>query len=90
MKQVKIRVSGKVQGVSFRYYTCQQALKLNLQGYVKNLNNGDVEIVASGDNRQVTQLIEWARSGSPAAKVNNIEVSTVQNPEKYNDFTIRY
>lgn len=53
MKQVKLTVSGKVQGVFFRHYTRQQALKLGLRGYIKYLVNGDVEIVAQGNPPQV-------------------------------------
>ena len=90
MKQVKLTVSGKVQGVFFRRYTCQQALKLGLSGYVKNLLNGDVEIVAQGDALQVDQLIEWAKSGSPAAEVKNLKLEIMSNQDEFQDFVIRY
>ena len=90
MKQVKLTVSGKVQGVFFRHYTRQQALKLRLRGYVKNLVNGDVEIVAQGDSLQVDRLIEWAKSGSPAAEVNHLKLEIMSNENKFTDFVIRY
>ncbi|MGK7953280.1 MAG: acylphosphatase [Xenococcaceae cyanobacterium] len=90
MKQVKLTVSGKVQGVFFRHYTRQQALKLGLRGYVKNLVNGDVEIVAQGDPPQVDRLIEWAKSGSPAAEVNNLKLEVMFNEDEFQDFAIRY
>ena len=90
MKQVKLTVSGKVQGVFFRHYTRQQALKLRLRGYVKNLVNGDVEIVAQGDSPQVDRLIEWAKSGSPAAEVNNLKLEVMSNKDEFKDFVISY
>ena len=90
MKQVKITVSGKVQGVFFRHYTCQQALKLGLRGYVKNLANSNVEIVAQGNALQVDQLIEWAKSGSPAAEVNNLKLEIMSHENEFPDFVIRY
>ena len=90
MKQVKLTVSGKVQGVFFRHYTRQQALKLGLRGYVKNLVNGDVEIVAQGNSPQVDRLIEWAKSGSPAAEVSNLKLEIMSNEDEFPDFAIRY
>ncbi len=90
MKQVKLTVSGKVQGVFFRHYTCKQALKLGLRGYVKNLVNSDVEIVAQGEAPQVDQLIEWAKSGSPEAEVSNLKLEIMPNEDEFPDFVIRY
>ncbi|MEM7594779.1 MAG: acylphosphatase, partial [Cyanobacteria bacterium P01_A01_bin.83] len=86
----KLTVSGKVQGVGFRYHTRQQALKLGLRGYVKNLANSNVEIVVQGDAPQVEQLIEWAKSGSPAAEVKNLELETMSDQNEFTDFAIRY
>ena len=90
MKQIKIKVSGKVQGVFFRRYTCQEAVKLGLSGYVKNLVNGDVEIVAQGDDSQLDQLIEWAKIGSPSSVVKNLKVEIMSHYKKFPDFVIRY
>ncbi len=90
MKHVKITVSGKVQGVFFRRYTRQQALKLRLRGYVKNLVNGDVEIVAQGGAPQVDRLIEWAKSGSPAAEVNDLKLEIMSDDDEFQDFAICY
>ena len=90
MKQVKLTVSGKVQGVFFRYHTRQQALKLGLRGYVRNLVNGDVEIIAQGDSPQVDRLIKWAKSGSPQSKVNNLKLEIMSNEDEFEDFAIRY
>lgn len=90
MKQVKIIVSGKVQGVFFRRYTCEEAIKLGLRGYVKNLVTKDVEIVAQGDDAQVDQLIEWAKIGSPASEVKHIQLEIMPHDDEFEGFVISY
>ncbi|WP_053035756.1 acylphosphatase, partial [Vibrio cholerae] len=55
----KFIVSGHVQGVGFRYHTSHQGLKLGLTGYAKNLNNGDVEVVACGTPERLEELYLW-------------------------------
>ncbi len=90
MKQAKIIVSGKVQGVGFRYYTRKKAEQLGVRGYVRNLKNGNVEIIAVGKAEPVDALIEWARSGSPSAVVNNLNFEVIQDTgEEYQGFKIR-
>ena len=56
MKKLKAIALGKVQGVGFRMYTQRQAQQLGVRGYVRNLANGDVEIVALGENERVEAL----------------------------------
>lgn len=90
MKQIKIIVSGKVQGVGFRYYTHQKASELGLKGYVQNLINGKVEIIAVGQPEQIDALIEWARSGSPRAVVNALDtIESINDENLYQGFEIR-
>ncbi len=81
---VRILVSGRVQGVYFRAYTQKQAKKLNITGYAKNLPNGDVEIIASGNNDQLQQLINWCHKGPMLAKVSAVKTQpwSVENPFK--------
>jgi acylphosphatase len=89
MKRIKAIASGKVQGVGFRMYTQQKARQLGVRGYVRNLRNGDVEIVAVGEVDAVDALTEWAESGSPSAVVNNLKVETITDIEEFKDFKIR-
>ena len=56
----------------------------------RTLVNGDVEIVAQGDAPQIDRLIEWAKSGSPAAEVNNLKLKVMSNEDEFQDFAIRY
>ncbi len=68
-----IWVTGKVQGVYFRASTAKKALKLNLAGWVKNLPDGRVELLAQGDSYSLNQLLLWCQKGPVLAKVSNIE-----------------
>ncbi len=90
MKKIKAIVSGKVQGVGFRMYTRQKAQQLSVRGYVRNLANGDVEIVAIGATEQVDALLQWAESGPPSARVNNLEIEAIAlNLEEFEGFEVR-
>ena len=91
MKKIRAIVLGKVQGVNFRMYTRQKAKQLGVCGYVSNLENGNVEIVATGENEQLDALIQWAKSGSPSAIVNSLEIEEITgNGEQFESFEIRY
>lgn len=75
MKKVSIvvYVYGTVQGVGFRFATQQQAKRLGVTGYVKNLYDGSVEVFASGDQKYVDELLDWLRQGGPKhAKVDRV------------------
>ena len=75
MERVRIVVRGLVQGVGFRYNTRAEASRLGLTGYVKNLPDGTVEIVAEGEAQPLRELAEWAKQGPPAANVKEIGVT---------------
>ena len=91
IKQIKIRVSGLFQCVGFRFFTHQKAQKLGLVGYVKNLDNGDVEIVAQGDSVQISKLTEWLEQGGPvSARINNINIDQSSVQEDLTSFKVRY
>ncbi len=72
MHCLKCRVSGQVQGVFFRVSARDQAQLLGVRGFVHNLPNGDVEVVAAGSRDQVEALIDWLRHGPAHAKVNAV------------------
>lgn len=77
---VRCRVTGRVQGVFFRAATAEQARRLQLRGWAKNLQDGSVEVVAAGDARAVAELIGWLWSGPPAAEVDGVAVEEWQEP----------
>lgn len=65
-------VSGRVQGVFFRASARQQALRLGLRGYARNLSDGRVEVVACGTAEAVSELEQWLWQGPPAAQVDEV------------------
>lgn len=74
LKTISIRVSGKVQGVFYRQ-TCKEiARELGVTGTVKNLPDQTVEIIATGSEAQLKQLMDWAKQGPTAAEVIAINV----------------
>ena len=70
-------VRGRVQGVSFRWYTVEEAERLGVSGWVRNLADGSVELEAQGTAEQLDALIAWCRKGPPAARVTDLEVEWI-------------
>ncbi len=83
-------IRGRVQGVSFRYYTYHQALLLGLKGWVRNRPNGSVEALFQGNRAVVEKMIEWCRQGPPIALVDNVEVKWQDINEDLREFSIRF
>ena len=73
-QRVHVIVRGVVQGVGFRMTAQRQASHLGLQGYVRNLPDGTVEIVAEGPANAIDRLLAWASHGPPGAVVDDISV----------------
>ena len=90
MKRVRIMVSGRVHGVCFRAYTCDRAGVLNVKGYVRNLPDGRVEILAEGEDSAVDQLILWAGRGPSYANVTGTEIEILEFKGELSGFRIRY
>ena len=73
MPVARFLVRGKVQGVFFRASTREQAVKLGLSGYAKNLPDGRVEVLAEGDASALDALERWLHVGPPMARVESVE-----------------
>jgi acylphosphatase len=78
-------VSGRVQGVSFRAFTYESATDLKLTGWVRNLTDGRVEIVAAGTEKAITQLLEKIKKGPAGARVESVKESKAEEKEKLAD-----
>lgn len=74
-RRVHAFASGIVQGVWFRKSTQEEARRLGLSGWVRNLPDGRVELTAQGTPRDVERLLHWARKGPPGARVDALEVT---------------
>ena len=70
-------VGGRVQGVGFRWFVARQAAELSLTGWVKNLPNGQVEVVAEGESASLARLGEALRTGPRMAHVESVEKSDI-------------
>ena len=88
-ERAHVFVSGLVQGVGFRYFVYHQAVNLDLQGYVRNLYDGDVEIYAEGDRSLIEELISQVKIGPRSAKVNDLKIQWKDPGQKYHKFEIR-
>ena len=71
----RVFVSGRVQGVFFRYTCAKEAREAGLRGSVRNLGDGRVEAVFQGGKAAVERLISWCRQGPPAASVADVTVA---------------
>jgi acylphosphatase len=87
MKHWMIRVHGKVQGVWFRKYSCEEALRLGLRGWVRNEPDGSVLIKAEGKEESLRELMRWCQQGPPLAAVTKVEVEALEM-EGLKEFTI--
>ncbi len=90
MKRAHIFVSGRVQGVFYRATTQEVARRLRLRGWVRNLPDGRVEIVAEGPEDALKALIDWCWEGSPLARVEDVKVIWEEPTGEFEDFVVRY
>jgi len=88
-KRIRLLISGRVQGVFFRDNTRKKAKEFGLKGWVKNLENGQVEIVAEGQEEDIESLIQWAKKGPLLARVDDLKVKEEQCKEEFNYFEIK-
>ena len=89
MKCTHLIVSGRVQGVYFRANVKNKATQLGLKGYAKNLESGDVEVVAQGDEKKVNELVDFIKKGPGVASVTGIQVKH-KEPENFKNFEVRH
>ena len=73
-----IVITGKVQGVGFRYWLHKAAVRNNINGWVKNKISGEVEALLIGDNVEIASLIRLCEKGPPSSKVTKIKVQNYQ------------
>ncbi|HHH10888.1 MAG TPA: acylphosphatase [Sorangium sp.] len=89
LKQIQLRVHGRVQGVFFRASAQREAKRLGLTGYVRNSSDTSVEVVAEGEETGIKDLISWAQGGGPsAARVDKVDVRWRSFAGEFFDFRI--
>lgn len=89
MRAVRVLVSGRVQGVGFRYFVAGEAKRLALAGFVRNLRDGRVEAVISGESAKVEALLAACRQGPPGSRVDGVIVEPADRESLPDVFEIR-
>jgi acylphosphatase len=89
VQRLQAKVYGRVQGVNFRYYTQLTATQLGVVGWVRNLADGSVEVMAEGARDSLDKLLAFLRQGPPAAHVNSIDVEWREPSGEFRDFQVR-
>jgi len=82
-------VEGHVQGVSFRYFVLEQADRLNLTGWTRNMWNGEVEVVAEGPRQDLEVLLQRLWKGPPMARVDHVNVDWQDYTGEFSGFRVR-
>jgi acylphosphatase len=87
-RTVRVRIEGRVQGVSFRDWMQRQARSLGLTGWVRNRRDGAVEATISGDPASIDDMLALCRQGPPAARVTDVTILS-EDDESFANFEIR-
>ncbi|MFV0593033.1 MAG: acylphosphatase [Draconibacterium sp.] len=90
MEQYEIKVTGRVQGVGFRYYAKKQADLLGLKGWVRNLSDGSVLALVQGDEVNISTFTDFLQIGPSLSHVTNIQKVKIQGGTVCFDFSIRH
>ncbi|MBA7526020.1 Acylphosphatase [subsurface metagenome] len=84
-----ILISGRVQGVAFRYYAQDIAQNLGVKGWIRNCWDGKVEIVLEGEGEEVKELVDWCYHGPESAVVEKVDIKWEEYRGEFNSFGIR-
>ena len=84
-----LTITGRVQGVSFRYHTMEKARELGISGYVKNQQDGTVYVEAQGEEAPMDRFVKWCHQGPSFARVDHVEMEKGKG-SGFNNFEIRY
>ena len=88
-QQLHAHITGRVQGVAFRYHTRQAAQNHNLTGWVRNCRDGSVEVLAEGELDHLNQLLAVLRQGPPSAVVDHVDYAFSDATGEFNQFRVR-
>ncbi|MFC1725822.1 acylphosphatase [candidate division KSB1 bacterium] len=85
-----ILVKGLVQGVGYRYFVIRRASSLGLNGWVRNLYNGDVEVEVEGERGLIEDLLKELKHGPPMSSVRDLKINWLEFENKYSNFDARF
>lgn len=87
MKTLRIKIKGVVQGVFFRKFVKENADKLSVRGFVRNLEDGRIEMVIEGKDEKVNELLEICKKGPKHSEIKEIEVEEIKH-QGFQDFKV--
>ncbi|HXZ03851.1 MAG TPA: acylphosphatase [Ktedonobacteraceae bacterium] len=90
IQELHAYVVGWVQGVGYRYFVVNTALSLGIRGYVRNLSDGNVEVLAQGTRPNLERLLAMLQRGPSAAEVHEIRTRWGQPTEHLSGFHVRW
>lgn len=90
MVQYEIKITGRVQGVGFRYFVQKRANEFGIKGWVKNTRDGGVLVMAQGDFKNMETFIDHLRIGPSMARIVKLEKSKLPGLEDFADFRVSY
>lgn len=90
IEQLEARITGRVQGVGFRYFTTQQARRLGIDGWVRNEPDGSVRVVAEGPADALDAFLERLHHGPAGARVDAVKADRSGTSGTMNGFTVRH
>jgi len=88
MKTFKLIISGVVQGVGYRYFCYKKAIEFRINGYAKNLINGDVEVQAQGEDGLIKDFIKELNTGPRFSSVKSVNSEQFDSEIEYSEFSI--
>lgn len=83
----RLVITGRVQGIGFRYAMCDEAARLGVSGWVRNRRDGSVEAVVDGAPAAVDAMISWAKRGPTGARVTDLQIE--ETAGEFNSFELR-
>lgn len=89
MQRWEIKAIGRVQGVGFRYFVWKLAKEYGINGYVRNLSDGSVFIIADSEKHVIDSFCEQLKSGNGHSRIDKLIIETMELTRLYNDFEIR-
>lgn len=90
IKTYNVLISGRVQGVGFRYYAVSIAEKYDVKGFVRNIRGGRVEILCQGEEEELKSFLNEVKKGPAFSVITDILTEEIPENKRYNTFEIKY